>query len=145
MAELSELEVNLLQFVLKSFALERVIDWNHRNLAVFERTETESESKFRPRIIKLRTIIPQEWVIYDMAADALFIGQDGITPGPRTTGAALEAAADKSEFHEQGVEWRRRVVSDLGVVYVPAALADELFSDDGIRRLQSLLSQPVGT
>jgi hypothetical protein len=135
MADISELEVNLLQFVLKSFAFERMYDADGYTFAVFERTETESESKFRPKILKLRVLVPPDWVIYDLAADALRLGRGGDVSAPMGTGTASEAAAEKSEFREQGIDWQRREVPGAGLLYAPKEFAEALFSGPGMTRL----------
>ena len=43
-----DLEMNVLEFHRKSFSFDRVVDWDGTDLALFHRTETESESQFRP-------------------------------------------------------------------------------------------------
>jgi hypothetical protein len=139
MADIAELEVNLLQFVLKSFAYERMYEADGQTFAVFERTETESESKFRPKILKLRVLVPPDWVIYDLAADALRLARGGEIGGPMGTGTASEAAAEKSEFREQGIDWQRREVSGAGLLYAPKEFAEALFAGPGITRLQQEL------
>jgi hypothetical protein len=130
-ADDAELEVHLLQFVLKSFAHERNVAFGGREFAIFQRTETESESQFRPRLVKLRVVLPRDWVLYDIAADALLIARDGVTPGSRGSGSAVEEGAEKSEFREQGVEWKKSTLSRLSMAYVPKELEGTLLSTDG--------------
>ncbi|MCI4361451.1 MAG: hypothetical protein L3J91_07065, partial [Thermoplasmata archaeon] len=100
MVELADLEINVLEFVHKNFSFNRMATWKDQELAVFQRTETENEAKFRPKIIHLVLAVPREWVIYDLAADLLVLGRDGHTPGPRPVGTAVEAAAETHEFRE---------------------------------------------
>jgi len=128
--ELAELEVNVLEFVHKNFSFARMVPWKDQELAVFQRTETENEAKFRPKIIHLVLVVPRTWVIYDLAADLLVLGTDGRTPGPRPVGTAVEAAAETHDFREQGIEFRRFSV-DAVLLYVPKDLAAELTTPEG--------------
>jgi len=129
--ELAELEINVLEFVHKSFSFARVAEWKGGELAVFTRTETENEAKFRPRIVHLVLAVPREWVIYDLAADLLVLGSDGHTPGPRPVGTAIESAAETHEFREQGIEFQRSAVGGL-LLYLPKSLAAELLTPPGL-------------
>ena len=135
MVELAELEVNVLEFVHKSFSFSRMVPWGDREIAVFQRTETENETQFRPKILRLTLAVPRDWVIFDLAADILVLGSDGHTPGPRTAGTATEAAAEAREFREQGIAFRRVPVAG-GVLYAPADLADELAAPAGRAALE---------
>ena len=119
MLDEADLETNVLEFVLKSFQFDRLETVGAEEYAVFHRTETESESKFRPKLVKLVVAVPRAWVVHDLAADLLLIASDGAHPGRRGTGTAVEAAAEKSEFTEQGVEWSRLPRPTGGWVYVP--------------------------
>ena len=74
------LSANLLGFRLKSFAFERSAEVGGVAYALFHRTETESESKLRPRLLSLWLVVPQEWVLFDEAADTLRIAADGLPP-----------------------------------------------------------------
>ncbi|HKV89726.1 MAG TPA: hypothetical protein VJQ43_00825, partial [Thermoplasmata archaeon] len=98
MLDEADLETNVLEFVLKSFQFDRTQTVGGVDYAVFHRTETESESKFRPRLVKLVLAVPRDWVVHDLAADLLLIASDGVHPGHRGSGAAVEASAEKSEF-----------------------------------------------
>jgi hypothetical protein len=131
MADDAELEVNLLEFLLKSFSFGRVAAVDGVEYAVFHRTETESEMQFRPRLVTLQVVVPKSWVVYELAADLLLIARDGRTPGHRSTGSALEEAAEKTEFDEQGVRWRKTTLARGSVVYVPLELADALLAAPG--------------
>ena len=137
MATEEEIEANLLMFLEKSFGFERSVEVAHREYAVFARTETESESQFRPRLVRLRVVVPKEWLLFDLAADALLIAPDGHTPGPQHAKAAREAAADAPEFVEHGVEWHRRGPEKGKVLYVPGRHASELLSAAGLAALDS--------
>ena len=127
-ADEADLETHLLQFLLKNFGFERSATAGEQEVAVFGRTETESESQFRPRLVKLRVVVPRAWVLYDLAADALVLGRDGATPGPRGTGTAHEESAEKSEFREQGIDWKKVVFARGSVVYVPRELEPIILS-----------------
>ena len=132
--ELAELETNVLEFQHKSFSFERVATIDGTQLAVFSRRETETESKFRPKLIRLFVVVPVAQVVYDLAADLLLIAPDGSTPGPRGVGVAAEAAAGTTEFPEQGLAWRR-VAVPTGLAYAPADLAPALGSPGSVATL----------
>jgi hypothetical protein len=132
------ISVNLLTFRQKSFAFDRSAEVGGRSYAIFARTETESESKLRPKLLRLHVTVPTEWLIYDEPSDALEIGTDGHTPGPRGTGIALEAGVEGERFDEQGAPWIRRLLGPLSVLYVPAAREGELSVDV----LRSILAGP---
>jgi hypothetical protein len=132
------LAVNLLRFREKTFAYERRARMDETDFALFARTETESESRLRPKLVRLRVAVPLEWVRLDEAAETLVIGREGAsTPGaPRSRGAsAQESAAEPPEFREQGIEWRRRELGALRYLYAPAEFAARVFSDEGRRAL----------
>jgi hypothetical protein len=115
----ADLETNVLEFVRKSFAFSQFADVAGREVAVFHRTETESESQFRPRILHLHLAVPREWVILDPAGEMLVLARDGRTVGLRTVGEAVEAAAEASEFAEQGIDFHRLPMKDRAWLYVP--------------------------
>jgi hypothetical protein len=131
----ADLETNVLEFAVKSFSYERTVEIDGIALALFHRRETETESQFRPKVIDLWIAFPRTWVIYDLAADLLRLGRDGHTPGPRLSGTAVEAAAQASQFDEQGISWRRAPVKSGGFLYAPRDLADRLASKEGLRAL----------
>jgi hypothetical protein len=134
MVDDADLELNVLEFSSKSFSFERAADIDGTELAVFHRTETESESRFRPKVLRLRLVVPRSWVLFDPLGEALRLGRDGVTPGPATTGLAVEAAAERSRFDEAGIAWRRVAVAG-GYVYAPEEWADRLLSPEGLQRL----------
>jgi hypothetical protein len=133
--DVADLEVNILEFHGKNFAFDRLASLAEQEFAIFVRTETESESKLRPKLVRLRVIVPRAWVLFDLAADLLVLGRDGKTPGPRSTEAAIEAAAEKAEFKEQGITWRRAKRGDGGFAYVPDELAKPLLESGGLESL----------
>ncbi|HEY6238681.1 MAG TPA: hypothetical protein VIZ68_05800 [Thermoplasmata archaeon] len=134
MVDLTELEVNVLEFVHKSFAFSRIAPVDGEELAVFHRTETESESQFRPKLLRLFLVVPRPWILYDLAADLLVLGRDGHTPGHRAGGTAVEAAAETSEFSEQGIDFRRFPLPE-GWLYVPADWADRVTAPASVEAL----------
>lgn len=119
MVDEADLETNVLEFVLKSFQFDRTETVGETEYAIFHRTETESESKFRPKLVKLVLAVPREWIVHDLASDLLLIASDGLHPGHRGSGSAMEAAAEKTEFSEQGVDWVRIPRPAGGWVYLP--------------------------
>jgi hypothetical protein len=131
MVEEAELENRLLEFLEKTFSFDRSVEVAGRRFAVFSRTETESESQFRPRLVRLRVVVPHDLLLYDLASDALFIAPDGETPGPHASSEAREAAADAPEFLEQGVAWRRVAVEKGVLLYVPVADEPALLGEAG--------------
>ncbi len=128
MLEADTISMNLLSFRSKSFAFDHAAEVEGEPYTVFARTETESEAKLRPNLVKLRVAVPTGWLLYDEAVDELVLGEDGVHPGPRSTGVALESAADAERFVEQGIPWVRTRVGEDGVLYVPAARAPSLLA-----------------
>jgi len=133
--DLSDLEINVLEFRQRSFQFERMIDVGGNEHAVFSRTETESESQFRPRLVHLRLVVPRGWVVYDEPNDVLLLARDGATVPVRLTEPVTEVRAERSEFKEQGIDWRRAEGPEGFLVYAPAEFAEELLSPAGLARL----------
>jgi len=102
---------------------------------VFSRTETESESQFRPRLVHLKLVVPQAWVVYDEPNDLLALSKDGVTAPVRLTEPVLEVGAERTEFKEQGIDWRRGNGPSGTFVYLPDALAAELLTEAGFAAL----------
>ncbi len=119
MIDESELAVNLLDFRQKSFQFERLVDRANGAYAIFGRTETETESQLRPKLVHLKVVVPQEWIVYDADLDLLRLGREGTPRSLRSPGIALESAAEPSEFPEQGFEWLREQPADHVYVYLP--------------------------
>ncbi len=130
MLDESDLEMNVLEFRQRSFQLDRLVEHAGSELAVFSRTETESESQFRPRLVHLRVIVPRAWVVYDEPNDILLLSRDGTTVPLRLTESVTEVGADPTEFTEQGIEWRRAPGPGGLLVYAPEELAKELLAGD---------------
>jgi hypothetical protein len=133
--DLSDLEINVLEFRQRSFQFERMIEVGGNEHAVFSRTETESESQFRPRLVHLRLVVPRGWVVYDEPNDVLLLAKDGVTVPVRLTEPVTEVRSERSEFKEQGIDWRRAEGPEGFLVYAPADFAEELLSPAGLARL----------
>ncbi|MGI0068594.1 MAG: hypothetical protein ACREB9_09375, partial [Thermoplasmata archaeon] len=71
MLEESELQINLLEFRQKSFQFDHIVLVGSEEYAVFARTETETESQLRPKLVHLRVYAPREWLVYDSILDLL--------------------------------------------------------------------------
>ena len=122
----SDLEVNVLEFRQRSFSFERIASVGGTEFAVFSRTETESESQFRPRLVRLRLVVPRGWIVFDEPNDLLRVARDGKNLPVRRTEAVVEVRADRTEFKEDGIDWRRADGPSGSVVYAPAELAGRL-------------------
>jgi hypothetical protein len=131
----SDLEINVLEFRQRSFQFERLADVDGQPIAVFSRTETESESQFRPKLVHLRLIVPQAWVVHDESNDVLMLARDGSTVPVRLTEMVLEVGAEPAEFKEQGIAWSR--VSGPGgtLVYAPTELKEGLLAPPALASL----------
>jgi hypothetical protein len=126
----SDLEINVLEFRQRTFQFDRLVELGGREYAVFSRTETESESQFRPHLVHLRLIVPRDWIVYDEPEDVLLVARDGTTIPPHPTEAVTEVRAESSEFSEQGIDWRRAAGPGGVLTYAPEELADKLLSAD---------------
>lgn len=124
----SDLEVNVLEFRQRSFQFQRIASVADREIALFSRTETETESQFRPKLIHLYLLLPQEWVVLDEPNDVLLIARDGVTPPVRLSEQVVEVGAERTEFQEQGIPWKRVGGPSGAFVYAPAELADRLLT-----------------
>jgi hypothetical protein len=122
------LEMAVLEFRHKSFSFDRLATVGATEYAVFARRETETESKLRPKVIRLFVAVPREHLLYDSETDSLWITPDGALPGPRDAGTAQEAAAEAPEFQEQGMAWKRLAVPS-GTAYVPTDQATALAAE----------------
>ncbi|MGD0249664.1 MAG: hypothetical protein ABSB97_02065 [Thermoplasmata archaeon] len=131
----ADLEINILEFRQRAFQFERLADFQGTDYAVFSRTETESESQFRPRLVHLKLIVPQAWVVYDEANDLLAVAEDGKTLPVRLTEPVVEVGAERPEFQEQGIAWRRAVGPSGSFAYAPAEVADLVLTPDGFASL----------
>lgn len=126
MVDDAALETNVLSFREKSFSYDRTVERNGVAYAVFHRTEVESESRFRPKLVRLTVAVPREAILGDLASETLVLAPDGRNPGPRRTGGAREVDAEETEFREQGIEFRRLRRPDGRLVYLPRSAPPEL-------------------
>jgi len=131
----ADLEINVLEFRQRSFQFERLANLEGTDLAVFSRTETESESQFRPRLVHLKLVVPLSWLVYDEPNDLLAIAKDGATVPTRLTEPVVEVRADRPEFKEQGVDWKRADGPSGSLLYVPVELAGPVLAPAGLAAL----------
>ncbi|MCI4336399.1 MAG: hypothetical protein L3K17_04275 [Thermoplasmata archaeon] len=134
MLDAAQLEAAVLEFRHKSFSFERLAEVDGTEYAVFSRRETETESKLRPKVIRLFVVAPRSRLLYEEETESLWLSPDGITPGPRDPGTAQEAGAEAAEFREQGLPWKRATVPG-GVAYLPQDRAAQLATADGLAAL----------
>jgi hypothetical protein len=127
----SDLEINVLEFRQRSFQFDRIATVDGEEYAVFSRTETESESQFRPRLVHLHLVVPLAWVVLDEASDSLRIAEDGVTAPPHLIETVIEVGAEPSEFKEQGIEWSRTSGPGGENFYGPSDRVARLFSPEG--------------
>ncbi len=119
MLDEADLETNVLEFRGKSFSFDRTVELGADAIALFHRTETESESRFRPKVIRLHVALPRGWIVHDLAAElnrpALEGRPSAGPPGPEAT----EAAAEPTRFEEGGIARRRHALPGGAFFYVP--------------------------
>jgi|GEM_PF-442565 len=135
MLDVADLEMNVLEFVHKSFAFARVATVGDREAVVFARTETESESQFRPKIVHLYLAVPREWVVLDGAEEMLRLAHDGKTLGITTVGEGIETGAESVQFTEQGIAFHRIPLGERAWGYIPSELEGAWASPEGLRAL----------
>lgn len=135
MIDETELSINLLEFRQKSFQFDRLVTVGEHAYALFLRTETESESQLRPKLVHLTVVVPHEWIVYDPELDLLRLAEDGVHLAARIPGEAMESAAEPSEFTEQGTAWKRVEGPTHIYRYLPASRFSELESEEGRRQL----------
>jgi hypothetical protein len=131
----ADLEVNVLEFRGRAFQFDRIAANGTTEFAIFSRTETESESQFRPRLVHLRLVVPLGWIHLDPATDDLRISKDGRGLPMVPAEPVVEVGAEPPEFREQGVEWRRAAGPGGALVYAPAEFAPRLLTADGYASL----------
>lgn len=135
MLEEATLATNLLAFRSKSFGFERLVEVEGERYALFRRTETESESKLRPKLLEMWVVAPADWIAYDEANDELWFSHAGAAPPALVGEPALEAAAESERFDEQGLAWERRAAGRDRFLYLPAERAGRLASPAALRAL----------
>jgi hypothetical protein len=127
----SDLETNVLEFRQRSFSFDRLVTFDEVEYAVFSRTETESESQFRPRLVHLQVVVPLNWVVLDPADDSLRVARDGATAPPHLIETVVEVGAEPPQFMEQGIAWTRSSGPGGAHLYVPTDRVDRLCSAEG--------------
>jgi hypothetical protein len=132
---ISDLEINVLEFRQRSFSFERIEAIGGEEYALFSRTETESESQFRPKLVHLHLVVPLGWVVMDEPNDCLRVARDGGAPPPRLIETVLEVGAEPPKFKEQGIEWTRTAAPAGVLWYTPSDRAETLLSDETRRAL----------
>jgi len=131
----SDLEVNVLEFRQRSYQFDRLATVEGTELAVFARTETESESQFRPRLLHLRLVVPLAWIVQDEQADLLRVAKDGRALPMAPNAPVVEVRAERPEFKEDGVAWRRVERTSEALVYLPAEWADRALAPPAAQAL----------
>ena len=131
MLTVADLEVNVLEFRQRSFSYNRLATVGSEEYAVFLRTETESESQFRPRLVHLSLVVPFAWVVLDEPNDCLRVSRDGTTAPPRLIEMVLEVGSEPPQFLEQGIEWTRTPLSTGHLLYAPSERASDLVTPEG--------------
>jgi len=126
MVDDATLETNVLSFREKSFSYSTTVEAGGVQYAVFYRTEVESESRFRPKVVHLKLAVPRDVILGDLASDTLVLAPDGRSAGPRRTGGAQEVEADETEFREQGIEFVRSKSPDGTIRYLPKGASPDL-------------------
>ena len=131
----ADLEVNVLEFRQRSFQFERLAEVDGQPVALFSRTETESESQFRPRLVHLKLVVPQAWIVLDGPNDVLMMARDGATVPLRLTETVLEVGAEPAEFKEQGIAWSRVTGPAGALLYAPTELKASLLAPTALAAL----------
>ncbi|MGI0055138.1 MAG: hypothetical protein ACREB9_00940 [Thermoplasmata archaeon] len=131
MLDQSDLEINLLEFRQKSFQYDRTVELDGAAYAVFTRTETETESQLRPKLVHLWVLVPRDWVAYDAGLDLLRIALEGTPLPAHLPGNAVESAAEPSEFREQGFDWVRAELDQGRYAYYPKERAPAFATEAG--------------
>lgn len=108
MIDEEELDASVLSFYGASFGYERVVHIGKEEMVLFSRRETESEMKFRPKIVRRWVLIPRSWLFRDPDHDLLVLGKDGRKPvrGGVIAIQSSDGTRPPSEFQEQGITFR---------------------------------------
>ena len=129
------LAMNVLQFAGKSFDYDSTVVVGDIEYAIFARTETESEAKLRPELVRMRVVVPREWVHYEEAADTLMLLAPGGTAGPARRRAAGATMLEPEEFRDQGIDWHRLALAGGHRLYLPKGEEARLLGHEGRRVL----------
>lgn len=125
------LSVNVLQFAGKSFDYDSTVTIAGMEYAVFGRTETETEAKLRPELVRMRVVVPRAWVQYEEASDTLFLQSGAPAEGGSRRRAAGATRLEPEEFRDQGVDWHRLALGGRHTLYVPKVEEPRLLSPEG--------------
>ncbi len=135
MLDAADLEVNVLEFRQRAFQFDRLAELGGTAYAVFSRTETESESQFRPKLLHLRVVAPHPWIVHDEPNDVLRVSPDGRSVPLHLAEPVVEVGAEPAEFTEAGVPWQRGTSAGGAIVYVPASAAGAVLAPGGLAAL----------
>ncbi|MCI4353232.1 MAG: hypothetical protein L3K14_07620 [Thermoplasmata archaeon] len=125
------LSMNVLQFAGKNFDYESTVRVASLEYAIFARTETETEAKLRPQLVRLRVVVPREWVHYEEAFDTLVLVSGQGTPGPQRRRAAGTTMLEPEEFRDQGIDWHRLTLPGRHSLYLPKGEESRLLTPEG--------------
>jgi hypothetical protein len=125
------LSLNVLQFAGKSFDYDSTISVDGTEYAIFGRTETETEAKLRPELVRMRVVVPREWVQYEEASDTLLLVSPGADTGPSRRRAAGATMLEPEEFRDQGIDWHRLTFAAKHSLYLPKGEETRLLSPQG--------------
>ena len=131
MVEDETLSMNILQFAGKSFDYDSTVTIGGTEYAIFARTETETEAKLRPELVRMRVVVPREWVQYEEASDTLLLAAASATPGPSRRRAAGATMLEPEEFRDQGIDWHRLTLSSRQTLYLPKGEEARLVGPEG--------------
>ena len=134
------LSMNVLQFAGKSFDYDSTVPVAGFEYAIFGRTETETEAKLRPELVRMRVVVPREWVRYEEASDTLMLLAPGGTAGPARHRAAGATMLEPEEFRDQGIDWHRLAFAGRHALYLPRSEEARLLSHEG----RAALGLPTG-
>ena len=125
------LSLNVLQFAGKSFDYESTVTVAGIEYAIFARTETETEAKLRPELVRMKVVVPREWVQYEEASDTLMLLVTGAVPGPARRRAAGTTMLEPEEFRDQGIDWHRIALPNKHSLYLPKGEESRLLTPEG--------------
>ncbi len=131
MVEDETLSTNVLQFAGKSFDYDSTVTVGGVEFAIFARTETETEAKLRPELVRMRVVVPREWVQYEEASDTLLLVAPGGSAGPARRRAAGATLLEPEEFRDQGIDWHRLTLPGRHTLYLPKKEEPRLLAAEG--------------
>jgi hypothetical protein len=122
---------NVLQFAGKSFDYDSTVSVQGIEYAIFSRTETETEAKLRPELVRMRVVVPREWVHYEEAFDTLTLHTGAESAGPERRRAPGTTMLEPEEFRDQGIDWHRLSFPGRHTLYLPKTDEARLLSPEG--------------